>query len=79
MNFSIKYFKDGENESNGFVRNTMLEGLEICLLYSLKYDVEMIDNHTGELHFSKKGDKFYISTLATLVLVKNIQNPPLTY
>lgn len=56
--------------------DTLREGLELCFLYSQKYEVELFDSYTGEVYFytlDDRGDnKFYINDIARSVLARSI-------
>lgn len=75
MKYEFGYFLKGKRKDTMYV-GTLREGLELCFLYSQKYEVELIDNLTGEVYFYTinecENNNFYINDIARSVLARSI-------
>lgn len=75
MGYEFGYYLKGKRKGT-LHTNTLQEGLELCFLYSQKYEVELVDNYTGEVYFytlnGREDNKFYINDIARSVLARSI-------
>ena len=74
MKYLITVYDEDKNHIiEELEENNWKMALQTSLLFSLIHEVEMIDNYTGELHFSKKGIKQYLSTDARMAIINHLK------
>lgn len=60
--YSISIYAINGTLKDNYVKDTLKEILELALMFSKKYTVEVLNNHTGELLFLRRENgEFYMS------------------